>query len=574
MFSVAVLLLLLAAGPGVNCEQLTQPESLTIQPGQPLTIRCQVSYSVSSYYTAWIRQPEGHALEWIGRIRTDGKKVKDSLSSKFSLAVDGSSNTVTLQGQNMQPGDSAVYYCARVGVGGFDYWGKGTVVTVSDSAVQDPIPPKVFPLVQCGSGTEEVTIGCMATGFTPASLTFKWEFGGGELAGAVQYPTSKRENQYTVVSQIRVRRQDWDNRKPFTCSAEHAGGTAIKADVLKQVVVYKLPALSILISETESSQKVSFGCFAADFSPKDYTITWLRNGKKIDPSESRTSSEGKKNETGLFYTAASYIQVEENRWKDDGTNITCRFANSEAHVDASLTYGSGPGCEASTKLEIDILPISLETMYLENNAELVCKVHSSDPVEVKWFNESGEVLSKLEKSSSNRPTYIATAKITYDEWSKGMNWYCRAGIKDSIEEPTRKYFSKNNGPNRVPPSVYLLPPVDDLSCTNMTLTCFVKDFYPEDVLVHWLVDKKPIDGNALYSHKTTNVIENGGLFSTYGQLTFKSDSWKDGRVFRCEVYHMSMDSKNQPIVKLISEKSSGNVNIINMNMCPSTCLPQ
>ncbi|CAL8265042.1 unnamed protein product [Gadus morhua 'NCC'] len=43
MFSVAVMLLLLAAGSGVKCEQLTQPESLTVRPGQPLTIRCQVS---------------------------------------------------------------------------------------------------------------------------------------------------------------------------------------------------------------------------------------------------------------------------------------------------------------------------------------------------------------------------------------------------------------------------------------------------------------------------------------------------------------------------------------------------
>ena len=107
------------------------------------------------------------------------------------------------------------------------------------------------------------------------------------------------------------------------------------------VVVHKLPALSILISETEGSQMVSFGCFAADFSPKDYTITWLRNGKKIDPSESSTSSEGKKNETGTFYNAASYIQVKENHWKDDGTNITCRFANGKEPVDAHLTYGGG-----------------------------------------------------------------------------------------------------------------------------------------------------------------------------------------------------------------------------------------
>ena len=93
--------------------------------------------------------------------------------------------------------------------------------------------PTVFPLVQCGSGTGEVTIGCMATGFTPASLTFKWEFGGSELADAVQYPTAKKDNQYTGVSQIRVRRQDWDTRKPFTCSAEHAGET-FEAKVLKQ----------------------------------------------------------------------------------------------------------------------------------------------------------------------------------------------------------------------------------------------------------------------------------------------------------------------------------------------------
>ena len=94
---------------GVNSEQLTQPESLTLRPGQPLTIRCQVSYAVSRYYTAWIRQPEGNALEWIGHERL----VKESLGSKFSISVDEASNTATLQGQNMQPGDSAVYYCAR-----------------------------------------------------------------------------------------------------------------------------------------------------------------------------------------------------------------------------------------------------------------------------------------------------------------------------------------------------------------------------------------------------------------------------------------------------------------------------
>uniref|UniRef100_A0A3B5Q0K4 Ig-like domain-containing protein n=1 Tax=Xiphophorus maculatus TaxID=8083 RepID=A0A3B5Q0K4_XIPMA len=95
-------------------EQLTQPTSQTVQPGQRLTISCQVSYSVSSYYTAWIRQPAGKGLEWIG-MECIGytKYYKDSLKNKFSISLDGSSNTVTLNGQNMQPDDSAVYYCAR-----------------------------------------------------------------------------------------------------------------------------------------------------------------------------------------------------------------------------------------------------------------------------------------------------------------------------------------------------------------------------------------------------------------------------------------------------------------------------
>ncbi|TWW69686.1 Ig heavy chain V region 5A [Takifugu flavidus] len=111
MFSAA--LLLLAAGC-VKGEQLTQPASVTVQPGQRLTITCQVSYSVSSYWTSWIRQPAGKGLEWICHHRVGYNPVyKASLKNKFSISSDSSSNTVTLNGVNVQPEDTAVYYCAR-----------------------------------------------------------------------------------------------------------------------------------------------------------------------------------------------------------------------------------------------------------------------------------------------------------------------------------------------------------------------------------------------------------------------------------------------------------------------------
>ena len=97
----------------VKCERLTQPASVTVQPGQPLTISCQVSYSVTSYWTHWIRQPAGKGLEWIGMRKSGSTYYKDSLKNKFSIDLDSSSNTVTLKGQNVQPGDTAVYYCAK-----------------------------------------------------------------------------------------------------------------------------------------------------------------------------------------------------------------------------------------------------------------------------------------------------------------------------------------------------------------------------------------------------------------------------------------------------------------------------
>uniref|UniRef100_A0A3B5MLM2 Immunoglobulin V-set domain-containing protein n=1 Tax=Xiphophorus couchianus TaxID=32473 RepID=A0A3B5MLM2_9TELE len=94
----------------VKCEQLTQPASVTVQPGQHLTISCQVSYYVSSYQTHWIRQPAGKGLEWIGYMCTGCTGArKDSLKSKFSITVEESSKTVTLNGQNLQPEDSAVF---------------------------------------------------------------------------------------------------------------------------------------------------------------------------------------------------------------------------------------------------------------------------------------------------------------------------------------------------------------------------------------------------------------------------------------------------------------------------------
>nr|XP_029138732.1 immunoglobulin epsilon heavy chain-like [Labrus bergylta] len=241
------LLLLLAAGSCVKCEQLTQPASVTVQPGQRLTITCQVSYSVSSYWTAWIRQPAGKGLEWIivGAVGYS-THTKDSLKNQFSIDLDSSRNTATLNGLNMQPADSAVYYCARgSGNYAFDYWGKGTMVTVTSATSSKPT---VFPLMQCGSETANtVTLGCLATGFSPSSVTYAWSKAGTALTDFIQYPPVEKSGVYTGISQIKVNKEDLDAKQTFKCIASNTAGDG-EGIFIVTLPIYKEPTLKVFSS--------------------------------------------------------------------------------------------------------------------------------------------------------------------------------------------------------------------------------------------------------------------------------------------------------------------------------------
>ncbi|KAK1798162.1 hypothetical protein P4O66_000658 [Electrophorus voltai] len=152
MLSVALLLLMLTSISSVHCVDLTQPSALSIRPGQSVTISCKVSYSVSSYGTAWVRQPAGKGLEWVAYVSGNSVKVScqvsgyalsdygtgwirqppgkglqwigiiwgggsidyaGSLKSRFTISRDTSSNVLFLDITGLLPEDSAVYYCAK-----------------------------------------------------------------------------------------------------------------------------------------------------------------------------------------------------------------------------------------------------------------------------------------------------------------------------------------------------------------------------------------------------------------------------------------------------------------------------
>nr|AAL99932.1 IgM heavy chain transmembrane form [Notothenia coriiceps] len=311
------LLLLTVCWAGVDGQTLTESDSVTKRPGESHRLTCTASgVDFGSSWMAWIRQAPGKGLEWVAIIEHDSDRIyySESVKGRFTISRENNRQQLYLQMNSLTAVDSAVYYCARAKMGtDFDYWGKGTMVTVT-TATATVSKPTVFPLIQCGSGTgDTVTLGCLATGFAPSALTYGWSKDGAALplTDFIQYPPVQKNNLYQGVSQIQVSRQDWDAKKKFECTVTHEAGTA-QGDFEKPVVVYKVPTLKVLASTSSEDSESHLSCLATDFSPDEYKFKWLKNNQEITTKIHvvKTRSTERKDENGTsLYSAASFITM-------------------------------------------------------------------------------------------------------------------------------------------------------------------------------------------------------------------------------------------------------------------------
>ncbi|KTG39920.1 hypothetical protein cypCar_00044209 [Cyprinus carpio] len=212
----------------------------------------------------------------------------------------------------------------------FDYWGKGTMVTVSSA---QPSPPKsIFAMSQCTpDSTGFFTIGCMARGFSPAdSLTFKWtDYAKKELSDVVQYPAFGSGEEYTKVSHVRISKSNWDPKNPYTCKASNSEGTSLEVKIAKAEAKAKAPdgekpTVFIYRPDNINTDRVSHVCEVTSPKLGNVSVMWKVGNEPY--IKGTTSAPIRQNDST---SVLSILTMTKQEYEKLSTSITCavRYGN-------------------------------------------------------------------------------------------------------------------------------------------------------------------------------------------------------------------------------------------------------
>ncbi|XP_078017389.1 immunoglobulin lambda-1 light chain-like isoform X2 [Epinephelus lanceolatus] len=207
-----------------------KPPVVTLRKGETATMDCNLG-TVTGYEAVWYKQIPGGVPQYVLRFHHtySSPRYGSGFSSPKFTSNHQSTTDYRLIINNVEEGDSAVYYCATWdGSANEAVFGQGTKLIVTSSSLPPPVLT-VFPPSSAELQSNKASLVCLSSQSVPFA-DVSWLLGGSPVSSGISTSTAVQQADQTfqISSYLAVQTSDWNMDKVYTCKVSLGSQTAEK----------------------------------------------------------------------------------------------------------------------------------------------------------------------------------------------------------------------------------------------------------------------------------------------------------------------------------------------------------
>ncbi|KAM7323733.1 hypothetical protein ACRRTK_017839 [Alexandromys fortis] len=294
-----------------------------------------------------------------------------------------------------------------------------------------------------------------------------------------------------------------------------------------------------------SKDPVIVGCLIQDYFPSgSMDVTWSKSGDDVTAINFPPVlvSEGR-------YTMSSRLTLPADQCPAD-ESVTCSVKHDSDPakdvevpcIKPDIEEECPPDCREP---RLTLRRPALEDLLMGSEASLTCTVKGLKKDEIPvftWQPSTGKDAVTKEPVPDACGCYSVSSVLPgcAERWNNGEKFTCTVKLPGKPDTLTATTFKV---PDPLPPQVHLLPPPsEELSLNELvSLTCLVRGFKPEDVLVRWLHGNQELSReNYLVWEPKKETGEGATTYAVTSVLRVPAEAWKQGDNYSCMIGHEAL----------------------------------